>query len=244
MKPFLIHNWKTYIISAGDAVALADALSETDTAEVVVCPSALHTLTIAESVRRKKIALGAQDISTSAENPRTGNIAGAQLHEAGVSHVIVGHAETRAAGVTNAMVADKVSHALMSDLIPIVCLSEQDENEQGDGEEVAQQLEEIIQQNKEGLQKNGSRQHCIIAYEPTQHIGARDALAPEKIKQVTEHIRTTLSQHAMPNTPILYGGAVNPENAEGILEIAGVNGFLLGRASTNADTANAILHSL
>ena len=247
MKPVLIYNWKTYIVTINDAVALAGALGGSDNVEVVVCPSALHTLAVAETIHKKNISLGAQDISISADNPRTGNISGAQAEAAGMSHAIVGHAETRAAGVTNTMVADKTYHALMSGLIPIVCLSEQsdDESDNGEGEEVSQQLEEIVRRNEEILQKkSGNKQRIIIAYEPTAHIGAQDALAPKKIKHTTKLLRAVLIKYAIQNTPILYGGSVNTENAEGIMETAEANGFLLGRASTNAETANTILHSL
>ena len=244
MKPVLVYNWKTYINSTDDAVALATALEDSNSADVVVCPSALHTLTVAKAIHKKNISLGIQDISTTADNPRTGNISGTQASDAGATHAIVGHAETRAAGITNTMVAEKVSHALLSNLIPILCLSEQDNSEHKNDREIVQQLEEVLQQNKECLQKPKNRQCIIIAYEPTQHIGAQDALAPEKVKHVVEMVRETAQQYELQDTPIIYGGAVSPENAEGIIEIADVNGFLLGRASTNANTANTILQYL
>lgn len=245
MKPFLVYNWKTYIATASDAATLAGALEDSNKVEVVVCPSALHIQDVAKTIHGKNIALGAQDISISPDNPRTGNISGAQAAAAGMSHTIVGHAETRAAGVTNPMVADKTQHALLSGLTPILCLSEQEEDEDGDGEEVAQQLEEVLRLNKEELQKkSGNAPRIIVAYEPTAYIGAQDALAPEKIKHTTDLLRVVLSKNSIQDTPILYGGSVSVENAEGIIETAGANGFLLGRASTNAETANTILHTL
>ena len=121
------------------------------------------------------------------------------------------------------MVAEKIHHALLSNLVPIVCLSEQDDNEHRENNEVVQQLEEILEQNKEDLQKLNNKQHIIIAYEPTQHIGAQDALAPEKVKRIVEMIREVIQKHKLQNTPIIYGGAVNTENAEGIIEIADIN---------------------
>ena len=33
------------------------------------------------------------------------------------------------------------------------------------------------------------------------------------------------------NTPVLYGGSVNPTNANELISIDGVNGFLIGGAS-------------
>ena len=40
--------------------------------------------------------------------------------------------------------------------------------------------------------------------------------------------------------PILYGGAVNNENAEVIIQTASVDGLLLGRASIQVEQVNAI----
>lgn len=244
MKHVLIYNWKTYITSTDDAIALAGALEDSDSVEVVVCPSTLHTTAVAKAIQKKNIALGIQDISTTADNPRTGNISGAQASNAGITYAIVGHAETRASGVTNTMVADKVHHAFLSNLTPILCLSEQNESEHESDKEIAQQLEEVLQQNNEHLQKPDNKQRIIIAYEPTQHIGAQDALAPEKVKHAIDMIRKIVQQYTVQNTPVIYGGAVNTENAEGIIEIAGSNGFLLGRASTNASIANTIIQFL
>ena len=245
MKSVLIYNWKTYITTADDAVALIEAFESVDKVEAVVCPSALHILAVAESIRKKNIALGAQDISVSADTPQTGNLSGAQLTAAGVSHSIVGHIETRTTGATNAMVAEKIIHAITTEITPIVCLSEQNDDTQDDSEEIVEQLEEILQSITGTLQKESDTQpHIIIAYEPAAYIGANDALAPEKIKHITELLREVVQRHGLRDVPIIYGGAVNPENAEGIIDIAGVDGFLLGRASINAETANTILRSL
>ena len=244
MKPALIYNWKTYIPSTDEAIALANALEGSDSAEVVVCPSALHSLEVAKIIHKKNISLGAQDISATTDNPQTGNMSGIQAVNAGMTYAIVGHAETRAAGTTNTMVAEKVHHALLSNLTPILCLSEQNDSEYKDEREIAQQLEEVLEQNKEELQNLKKEQRIIIAYEPTHHIGAQDALAPEKVKYVADMIREVAQKHKLQSAIIIYGGAVNTENAEGILEIGGISGFLLGRASTKANTANTILQYL
>ena len=241
MNAVLVYNWKTYISSADDATALVNALEESSSVEVIVCPSSLHILSVASAMKKKTTSLGAQDISMLADKPQTGNLSGVQLVASGVSHVIVGHAETRASGVTNMMVAAKMLHALSAGLVAVVCLSEQGDDAESNGEEVVRQLEDIFRVSEGGAVFDS---RIIIAYEPTAHIGAKDALAPEKIKRVVDLLRDTLSRYHLAETPVLYGGSVNAENAEGILESAGADGFLLGRASVHADTANVILRSL
>ena len=246
MKSLLVYNWKTYVASVNDSVALADALANTDNATVIVCPSALHIPFVAETIADKKMALGAQDIAVSADKPQTGNLSGVQLLDLGISYTLVGHAETRAAGVTNNMVADKTVHALTSGLTPIVCLSESnDDGDQNSGEEVSEQLEHIVGAiGGLSVQENEGGHSFIIAYEPTAYIGAEDALAPEKIKYILGLLRGVLRKHTSRDVPVIYGGSVTIKNAAEILRTADADGFLLGRASVTADTANTILHSL
>ena len=242
MKPFLIYNWKTYITSADDAVALAGSLEGSDTVEVVLCPSALHIPVVAEVIRGSgtALSLGAQDISIAPDAPQTGALSGEQLAAAGVSYSIVGHAETRAAGTTDAMVADKAHHALASGLTPVVCLSGRHNDDDGDAD-VLRQLESVLQRCGDVLQ--GGTGRIVVVYEPTAHIGAKDALAPEKIKQVVTVLRSVLQQHAVQGAPVMYGGSVHTANVKRIIEVGGADGFLLGRSGVDADAANAILHS-
>ena len=245
MKPVLIYNWKTYISSKKDAVTLAGTLNGSDGVTVVMCPSALHMFAVAEVLGDKKISLGAQDISVSANQSQTGNLSGVQLFDAGVSYTLVGHAETRAAGVTNSMVTEKIIHALASGLTPIICLSEQKNNEgQNPAEEVIEQLKEIVSTvGGSFTQQKDAAYPFIVAYEPTAHIGAEDTLPSGKIKYTLYLLRGVLQQYNLQNIPVIYGGAVNVKNITEVLQNSGADGFLVGRAGINADTANLILNS-
>ena len=246
MKPFLVCNWKTYVVSTDDSVVLTNALEGSDDVTVVVCPSALHTASVCRAIGDKNILLGAQDISVSVNQPQTGNLSGVQLRDAGISYTLVGHAETRAVGITNRMVADKTVHTLVSGLIPIICLSEQKNNgNRKAGEEVSEQLEDIVGATGDMLmQKKGASYSAVVAYEPTAYIGAEDTLAPEMIKHILNLLRGVLQKYNLRNIPVIYGGSVNLGNVEGVVRIAGADGFLLGRAGVHADTTNMILHSL
>ena len=246
MKPFVIYNWKTYVSSVSDAVTLAGSLRGSDEVTSVVCPSALYLLVVADALDDERITLGVQDVSASAEHPQTGNLSGAQVKDVGALYVLVGHAETRAAGVTNGAVADKAEHALSSGLIPVVCLSEQKDKEgESDGEEVSEQLQEILSRIKYRLtgEENRAGPPCIVAYEPTAHIGADSALAPEKIKAVTSRLRGILQLGDVSGVPVIYGGSVAVENVKSILQDSGTDGFLIGRAGVQSETANTILSS-
>lgn len=247
MNPFVIYNWKTYIDSPDDAVALAGALDGSDKVTIVICPSALHFSVVAGVVVDKKISFGAQDISESADHPQTGSLSGEQIVQSGASYVIVGHAETRAAGVTNSVVAGKMVHAFSAGLIPIVCLSEQEkiDSEEHPGEEVVAQLKDILTTTKNVVPNTEEgAPSFVVAYEPTAYIGADSALAPDKIKDITSLLRDVLENFTMPNIPVIYGGSVAVENVEGIFQHSGTDGFLVGRAGCDSKTANTITSSL
>ena len=54
----------------------------------------------------------------------TGEVSAEMLVTAGVRGSIIGHSERRAAGETDVQVAARAATALLSDLVPIVCVGE------------------------------------------------------------------------------------------------------------------------
>jgi triosephosphate isomerase len=79
----------------------------------------------------------------------------------------------------------------------------------------------------------------IVAYEPVWAIGTGLSATLDDITAMHAAIRARLA----PDTPILYGGSVNPRNAAGILGLAEVGGALVGGASLIADDFWAIARS-
>ena len=228
MQHTLVYNWKTYVPSEDHAQKLVGAL-EPSAATIIICPSAVHIPSVRESIQQKGMHLGAQDINVSRETPQTGALSGEQIHNAGARFVIIGHAETRANGVENTAVVRKVEHAIHYNLTPIICLSEQKKNKEHPGDEVVAQLEEIIESGV-------PLKNVMLAYEPTAYIGAEKPLDTPTIQGIVGRLRDTIPH----TTPIMYGGSVTKENAETIIRDGGVDGFLLGRASVNAEQANSI----
>ena len=86
-----------------------------------------------------------------------------------------------------------------------------------------------------GLESIKSLSNIIIAYEPVWAIGTGLTASSEQINEVHILIRKILSQlyddKESKSTPILYGGSVNSANANELISIDGVNGFLIGGAS-------------
>ena len=89
--------------------------------------------------------------------------------------------------------------------------------------------------------------NLAIAYEPVWAIGTGKVASPEDAQKVHAAIRKVLeekySKEVAEKTPILYGGSVKPENAEGILSQQDIDGALVGGASLKADSFHKILNS-
>ena len=80
-----------------------------------------------------------------------------------------------------------------------------------------------------------------LAYEPVWLIGktAEFALKPMDVQEVVIFIRKVLvslfGRSIGLSIPILYGAAVETENARDIVEGGGIDGLLVGHASINPD---------
>jgi triosephosphate isomerase len=76
-----------------------------------------------------------------------------------------------------------------------------------------------------------------VAYEPIWAIGAKDAMLPEDIYEMSLFVKKVLADmygyDEAVSTPVLYGGAVNFRNAVDIFVKGKVDGLLVGRESVN-----------
>jgi triosephosphate isomerase len=124
----------------------------------------------------------------------------------------------------------------------MLCIGETiDQREGGKTNEI------VIRQLQAGLSRvpSESLRKMLIAYEPVWAIGTGKTATPADASAVHAVIRNELtklcgSTEAAESIPILYGGSVNRENAKSLLDAAGVDGLLVGGASLDAASWNAI----
>ena len=87
----------------------------------------------------------------------------------------------------------------------------------------------------------------IIAYEPVWAIGATRAMEPRDMHEMSIFIRKSVVElHGKEgmNMKILYGGSIDETNAVGMLRDGDVGGFLIGRASIEAEKFALLVHAL
>lgn len=172
----------------------------------------------------------------------TGEISVSMIQDCGTSFVILGHSERRHIfGETNEWINRKVKAVLAGNLKPILCVGES--LEQRD----AGQTELVLKsQLEEGLNGVNSLQNVVIAYEPVWAIGTGVTASLEQVESAHLSVRKILDD-LYPNSDdihVLYGGSVNSGNAESLIQVSGVNGFLIGGASLDVTTFTSIINNV
>lgn len=249
MKKLIVANWKMAPQSLEEAkkifAVMKRAKFSTRTIDAVICPPSTYFSDLVKGYSGKSFKFGVQDVHFNNEAASTGEISTEMVSNLGADFVIVGHAERRALGDTNEIVAKKLAHVIESGLKPILCVGEVERDSHGEYfRYVERQLVESL-----ALVDKSKVSKIVIAYEPVWAIGTGNSAVPNRdIHQMTIYIRKTLvemygNKIAM-SVPIIYGGSVDPDNCVSILEEGEVSGLLIGRASLNPYTFGDLLKRL
>lgn len=214
--------------------------------DVLVCPPYPFIGELQRIFKGSNAKVGAQDVSQFDGGSKTSEVASTMIQSMGTEYNIVGHSERRAQGDTDEIVAIKLGQVLRTKMNAILCIGEAER----DGE--ASYLEEVKRQLKASLARvsNGDFSRLIIAYEPVWAIGRDDnlALSGHELHQMVIYIRKVLkdlyNETVSTTVKILYGGSVNPENTEDIIWNGEVDGLLIGRASFEPKSYEAICKSI
>jgi triosephosphate isomerase len=214
--------------------------------QILVCPPFPFISELKAIFKNSPALVGAQDVSEHDGGSKTGEVASTMLQSLGVSHVVVGHSERRAAGDTDEIIAIKLGQVIRTKTQVILCIGESKRDEEGE------YLNAVKAQLKASLARlsNADFSRVIIAYEPVWAIGREDnaALSGHDLHQMVIYIRKMLrdlyNDSIATATKILYGGSVTPENAEDIIWNGEVDGLLIGRASFEANSYEAICKTI
>ena len=235
-------NWKMNG-SLQSVIELVEGIKAGDAgrAQLAVCPPAVYLMKVGGMLDGSDIALGSQNVCDRESGAFTGEVSAAMLLESGCRYAIVGHSERRSLyGESDQLVAARYAMAIQGGLTPILCVGETlDERESGVTEDVvARQVDAVLESS--GI---ASLAQAVIAYEPVWAIGTGQVATPEQAQAVHAFIRSRLAQldaDVAQGLQILYGGSMNPANAEELLSQTDIDGGLIGGASLKADDFLAI----
>lgn len=244
----IVANWKAYIEDSDKAkklFAVSKRLAKTKGMTIVLAPPA--PLLGALAVRNTSdVAFAAQDISTTTGGAHTGEIIAQAYAATGATYAIIGHSERRAAGDTDAVIAEKVSHALTHGLTPILCVGESERDAKG---RYLALVREQITLAIEALAPK-ERSKVIIAYEPLWAIGktAAQAIGPNDLAEMALYIRKVMAE-LLPGKSslrflVLYGGSVEVSNVRTLAASSRVDGFLIGHASVDPQSFVSLVQQL
>lgn len=235
----IIGNWKMYktIEQALDFIKQIAPIAEKTQSKVMIAVPFTAIKPCADAANGTQVIIGAQNMNDSMEGAFTGEVAASMLKEAGAKFVLIGHSERRKLyHENNQQINRKVARALASDLQPILCIGESyEERESKKTQEVLQtQLQEALA----GIGKEVASS-LVVAYEPVWAIGTGLAATVDLVTNAHQEIRECLadlwSDKEAAKSSIVYGGSVNPKNAESFLESGDVDGLLIGSSSLNPE---------
>ena len=214
-------NWKMYKWPS-ETAAFCRSLEVPDGVDVVVCPPYTSLRTAVET----GLTVYAQNVHWADEGAYTGEISAEMLLDLGVAGSIVGHSERRQYfGETDETAWSRAEHALEAGLAVIYCVGElEDEREAGHTDEVLRRQVSVLSRHD----------RLVVAYEPVWAIGTGKTATPEEAQEAHAFIKTLV------DLPVLYGGSVKPENAAELLAEEDVDGALVGGASLDPESFNAI----
>lgn len=228
-------NWKMNGVTAAlEEVAKLSSDIGTPATEVLICPPATLITPMAVATAGSAIQVGAQNCHHATTGAHTGDISAEMVADAGASYVIVGHSERRTDyNETNACVRDKTKAAWAAGITAIVCVGETLEQRQS-----SNTLDIIGGQLAGSIPDLATAENLVVAYEPVWAIGTGLTPSLDEIGEVHDVIRTRLERRfgegVGRSVRILYGGSMNPKNADEIACVSNVDGGLVGGASLKA----------
>ncbi len=212
--------------------------------EIGVAPPFTSLVTASDALKGSNVKLCAQNVHWDESGQYTGEISPSMLKDYNVEYAIIGHSERRKFfGETNDSVNKRVKGALKSGLKVILCVGEtKEERESGKTQNV---VKSHLIGGLDGIGVQDLLKSIVIAYEPVWAIGTGLNATVEQAVEVHQFIRTTLDSIYGAGTSdkirILYGGSVKPENIDGFMATADIDGALVGGASLEAESFTRIV---
>ena len=260
-RTIIAGNWKMHK-TCEEAVTLVQELlpaaEQRPDVDVLVAPPYTALYVARQTVQGTPIGLAAQNVFWKPAGAYTGNISPPMLVELGVSHVIVGHSETRGRfgvpepdfdevvlrhfGESDVTVNRKLLATFAAGMTPICCVGETI------AERKAGQTDAIVSAQAAAALQGVSAEMAaklVFAYEPVWAIGTGEVCDSAEANRVCGVIRATVQnlygQETASRVRVQYGGSVKPDNAAELLAQEHIDGALVGGASLKAADFSAII---
>lgn len=239
--PLIIGNWKLHgsqKMVTKLITKLRTTLRGIQNCSIAIAPPIIYLSQARDQLvgENNNIFLAAQNVDFNRQGAFTGEISASMLKEVGVKYVIIGHSERRNYHYENdTIIAKKFAVLKNEGLIPVVCIGEsQDENK-------ARKIQNICERQLDTILETlgvEALENSVIAYEPVWAISTGKSATPQEAQKAHECIRNHIAKKnskIAKQIIIQYGGSVNPNNAEELLQQPDIDGILVGGASLEPD---------
>ena len=245
-KLYFGSNLKMYKNTA-DTVAYLKALEEKTkdipNIQMFIIPSYTTHERASQAVDHNNILIGAQNMCWEDQGQFTGEISPLMLKELGLDLVMIGHSERRHVfGETDVEENKKVLASLKHGFKTLLCIGETAEEKN-----FGISVEVLRTQLKVGLHgvEEKDLDKVWVAYEPVWSIGvngtpAKADYAEEMHKEIKKCLNELFGK-ASKNIPVLYGGSVNPTNADELIVQKHIDGLFTGRAAWDAEKFDLLI---
>lgn len=249
-RNLVVANWKMNPKSSEEAKKIFNSTRnfarKFKNIDIVVCPPFIYLDCLLKLNRPKNLILGAQNISSEEKGAFTGETSALMLKNVGARFCIIGHSERRSMGENAQIIKKKLEMAFLNGITPILCIGEKERDRDGSHLGV---IKNQIKESLDGLQKKNLL-GLLVAYEPVWAIGKsyREAMNPTDVHETTLFIKKVagdlFGRDVGDSFRVLYGAAIEAENARSMIEFGNVSGFLVGHASLEPDQFGKILEAV
>ena len=223
---------KTLAQAEAFAFALAEADRQSDPRiQRFVIPPFTAVREVKRRLEDTSVKVGAQNMHWAEDGPWTGEVSPAMLTDCGLDIVELGHSERREHfGETDGTVGLKTEAAVRHGLTPLICIGETlAEREAGHAQVV---LERQVRGALGGLDPAQRAARILLAYEPVWAIGDAGIPATSDYADARQaEIIATAEDVLGRRVPCLYGGSVNPENCQDLIQCPHIDGLFIGRSA-------------
>lgn len=243
-KKIVAGNWKMNLNKSEADVLYNNLESKTypDDVEVIIAPASIYLDSFSNA---SKVSISSQDVSSNNNGAFTGEFSAEMLSSINLRFAIVGHSERRTFHKeSDLLIFQKVELLLKYGITPIFCCGEslKDRESENHFNVVKSQLSQILSNlSTEEFSK------IVIAYEPVWAIGTGLTADPQDAQDMHSFIRGLISEvfgnNLSNQTSILYGGSCKPSNSKELFSMKDIDGGLIGGASLDSDSFEAIINS-
>lgn len=188
---------------------------------IIVCPSYLY---LESFINYCNWGIGSQDAFLEISGNYTSKVSLSQLKSLGVEYVILGHNEVND---SDEIINKKIIASLETNIVPIVCLND-------DGKTV----EELYESFNKRFANIDNYEFIILAYENLKEENL--TIIESKIKTLKNMIKNNSSKEIN----VVYGGNVNKNNINEIINNKLIDGVMLGSISSSIKDVEEILNSV